>query len=117
MHQKYNGRENEMSNRRSLDGFLVVAQRQRDTFPLRLCASRAEALGLIAQVDARTIGAALRAINQRPVPADLGVVSLAIIGFRDGQPQGCDVVRYWEGIPARVQLEEVWRAMGLRRGD
>ena len=42
------------------------------------------------------------------------MVHLAIISFRVGKPLGYAVVRSWGFEPARVQLEKVWREMGLR---
>jgi hypothetical protein len=38
---------------------------------------------------------------------------MAIISFRVAKPLGCEVVRSWGFEPARVQLEKVWREMGL----
>ena len=117
MHKNTNDRENGMNNCRSRHDFLVVAQLESGTIPLRLCSTREDALGFIAKADERTIVAALTKIQHHPVPSYLGVVSIAIIDFRDGEPHGCDVVRYGERVPARVQLEKVWREMGLCKED
>jgi hypothetical protein len=103
-----------MNKRKSMNGFLVVAHFETDTLPLRLCSTRKEALEFISEADEGTIVIAMKTIYHRTAQRSLGVVSMAVIDFRDGVPLDRDVVRYLEGEPVKVKLERVWREMGFR---
>jgi len=104
-----------MRKRKSQRRFLVVAQTESDTIPIRLCSTHEDALEFITKADEKTIISTLRTIFPNTMRSPLGVVSMAVLSFRDGQPCGCDVVRYWEQEPVKVQLERVWKELGFRK--
>src|SRR5262245_56602929 len=104
-----------MSKRKSMNGFLVVAHLAGDTVPLRLCSNRKESLEFISEADEETIFVALKMIYHRTGQRYLGVVSMAVIDFQEGEPLNRDVVRYWEDEPVEAKLARVWKEMGLRR--
>jgi hypothetical protein len=103
-----------MRERKAMSGCLVVAHLEDDTLPLQLCSTRNEALDFIAQADEETIVVALQTLDHRLGQRYLGVVSLAIIDFLDGELADRDVVRDWQAESAKAQLDRIWIEMGLR---
>jgi hypothetical protein len=108
-------KENFMNDRNTMNRYLVVALWECETIPLRLCSTREHALEFIAGADEQTVSSTLTRIYQRKAQSYLGVVSMAVIDFRNGKPLGCDVIRSLEGEPVKVQLERIWKELGLRK--